>query len=220
MEESNLENPILSNASMEIFDKCNKLMLIRFVMARRIDITKTKLPSKGKLADTINGEKNLIRLVFKFRELKNLLAEKLKLVENTNDELDEEIGHNLLNRFSVEINLSNDSLLTMKLSDLLFNEEWVTKVWNFFDNSSKPLNINQTSDELEERSIVSSNILISRLDNHINKRMYDEKKRDRWYLQWAKKKNLAQMAAIMILLDHIKSDLNCLDKTSTSLNSF
>ena len=35
-----------------------------------------------------------------------------------------------------------------------------------------------------------------------------------------KKKNLAQMAAIMILLDHIKSDLNCLDKTSTSLNSF
>ena len=110
------------------------------------------LPNKGKLADTINGEKNLIRLAFKFRELKNLLAE-LKLVENTNDELDEEIGHNLLNRFSVEINLSNDSLLTMKLSDLLFNEEWVTKVWNFFNNSSKPLNINQMSDELEERSI-------------------------------------------------------------------
>ena len=49
--------------------------------------------------------------------------------------------------------------------------------------------------------------------------MHDEKKGDRWYLQWAKK-NLAQMAAIMILLDHIKSDLNCLDKTSTSLNSF
>ena len=44
MEESNLENPMLSNASMEIFDKCNKLMLIRFVMARRIDIAKK--PSK------------------------------------------------------------------------------------------------------------------------------------------------------------------------------
>ena len=40
---------------MEIFDKCNKLMLIRFVMARRIDIAKKKLPNKGKLADTING---------------------------------------------------------------------------------------------------------------------------------------------------------------------
>ena len=151
---------------MEIFDKCNKLMLIRFVMARRIDIAKKKLPNKGKLADTINGQKNLIRLAFKFRELKNLLAEKLKLVKNTNDDLDEEIGHNLLNRFSVEINMSNDSLLTMKLSNLLFNEEWVTKVWNFFDNSSKPLNINQVSDELKERSNFFHQILISRLDNN------------------------------------------------------
>ena len=35
MKENDIENPILSNSSMEIFDKCTKSMLIGFLLVKK-----------------------------------------------------------------------------------------------------------------------------------------------------------------------------------------
>ena len=147
MEESNVENQILSNTSIGVFDKCNRHMLVGFVMVMKINIAKTKLLNKGKFAAAIDADKKLICLVFESRDLKHMLDENLRLVGNTNDELDDEIGNNLLTRFSVEIKLSNDSLLIMKSSDLLYNEEWTSNVGILGINSLKLFNIIQVNDD-------------------------------------------------------------------------
>ena len=60
------------------------------------------------------------------------------------------------------------------------------------------------------------NLFMSRLDDHKNKRTSDEGKRDHRCLQWVEKS--IQMAANMMLLDHAKLYLKCLEKISTLLN--
>ena len=61
-------------------------------------------------------------------------------------------------------------------------------------------------------------ILLGRLTQHINIRIEDSRKKEHWCLNWARD-NFAQMSAVMVLYDHVKEDIQCLDNTTTLLKS-
>ena len=61
------------NLSLEMFDKCNLPDLIAFILVRRPDLTKSKIPKKGKLVDAEKGENNCILLAYECRSMPNQL---------------------------------------------------------------------------------------------------------------------------------------------------
>ena len=64
--------------------KANCDQLKAFILARKKDVCKSHLPNKGKVADAILGEKNLISLAFDCREMPNLLIEEIKKAKTNN----------------------------------------------------------------------------------------------------------------------------------------
>ena len=63
----------LNDASLEMFDKCNLPDLIAFILVRRPDLTKSKIPKKGKLVDAKKGGNNCILLAYECRSMPNQL---------------------------------------------------------------------------------------------------------------------------------------------------
>ena len=55
-----------------------------------------------------------------------------------------------------------------------------------------------------------------RLEEHIVRRIRDKSKHDHWCIHWIKK-NLPVSIVIMMLYDHVKHDLQCLDEDATIL---
>ena len=49
-----------------------------FILARKRDVSKSKLPKEGKLDDDIKDEKNLISLALECRKMKCIPDEKLR----------------------------------------------------------------------------------------------------------------------------------------------
>ena len=60
--------------------------------------------------------------------------------------------------------------------------------------------------------------MLGRLTQHINIRIEDSRKKEHWCLNWARD-NFAQMSAVMVLYDHVKEDIQCLDNTTLLLKS-
>ena len=67
----------------EHFAKLLSNELKTFVLARRGDLLVSKLPNKGKIADAIRGDKNLISLAFSCRVASVILHSKLKEAEES-----------------------------------------------------------------------------------------------------------------------------------------
>jgi len=55
----------------EHFYKCNNTQLIAFILSRKSDVPKSRLQKKGKVADAIQGENNLLSIAF-FHSIKAL----------------------------------------------------------------------------------------------------------------------------------------------------
>ena len=76
LQKDNIDNSsdiTLNDASLEMFDKCNLPDLIAFILVRRPDLTKSKIPKKGKLVDAEKGENNCILLAYECRSMPNQL---------------------------------------------------------------------------------------------------------------------------------------------------
>ena len=67
MKEDGLNETCFSNVLYKVLEKIKGDELKIFILARKKDIPKSKLPKKGKLDDAIKGEKNLISLSFECR---------------------------------------------------------------------------------------------------------------------------------------------------------
>ena len=78
MKEYGLDRMDFANVWREFLAEIKGDKLKRFILARKQDVPKSKLPKKGKLDDYIKGEKNLICLAFKCRKMKCIADEKLR----------------------------------------------------------------------------------------------------------------------------------------------
>ena len=71
----------VSDAQHWHFAKCLSEELKSFILARRDEAVKSKLPNKGKVADAICGEHNLISMAFDCCCVPNILTDLLKKAE-------------------------------------------------------------------------------------------------------------------------------------------
>ena len=93
----------------------------------------------------------------------------------------------------------------------------MSKVNFVFDLQNKSTERTVSEDEFERAEQLYKK-LICRLTHHITTRIRNEKSHDHWCLKWVRK-NIPNMAAIMILSKHIKRDIQCLEQQSTLLDT-
>ena len=206
----------LSELTMDHFDQCLKDELIAFILVRVLDVPKSKLPKKGKLDEAKNGENNLIAMAFDCRTKENIMHQQLDAHNKTIEhrEVRESQDETPL-PFSLPVPLTQSNHYSIKPATLLVRPEWVASVFSCFDPDQKRIRR-----EIREAVLVKADllhrILLTRLARHINDRVQAQEKRNHWCLKWAAE-NMAQMAAIMVLFDCVKDDLQLLCEMKTLL---
>lgn len=98
---------------------------------------------------------------------------------------------------------------------MLNKDHWLQTVKNIFDPQSSII-YNEVTEETKKKADMLHSILTSRLRYHIRRRIEDASKQNHWALHWVKE-NIGQVAAIMVLFDHVKPDLECMRDVSTTL---
>jgi len=125
----------VSVAQHEHFAKCLSEELKSFILARRDKAVKSKLPNKGKVADAIRGEHNLISMAFNCRSMPNILTDLLKEAEESQLSIDL-VNTEEANTFSRHEVIVEIRKITTKASTYLQNAEWVDAVKKVFDTSA------------------------------------------------------------------------------------
>ena len=169
MEEDGLDETDFSNVSHEVLEKIKGDELKIFILARKQDVPKSKLPKKRKLDDSIKFEKNLIYLAFECRNMKCIADEKLR--EAIAEELDNEEDDLIL--FSLKIHSEGDNE-TVKASTLLGNKDRINRVWQVFGLSSQLHDMQEIDDDTKIKIDYLQSLLLSRLACHIRRRINDK----------------------------------------------
>ena len=173
----------VTSMTHEQFSKCNGDELKTFIMSRKSDLPKSKLPKKGKVADAILGERNLISIAYSCRALPNILFQQLKEAEDEREQMGLDDNQIAFKRHEVVVNQSLTH--SIKSSSLLDNDEGVSRVKASFCKGNREMNT--VSDDLKRKADDLQMILLTRLRCHINRRIDDPKVRDHWCLGWAAK---------------------------------
>ena len=195
--------------------KANCDQLKAFILARKKDVCKSHLPNKGKVANETLGGKNLISLAFDCREMPNLLMEDIEKAKEKVEEVNqitEVAAQNDFVRHDIILSESNNN--NINASTILSNNEWIESAKQIFDPLSLTTS-NPIDATLIDKADVLQKKLVERLTHHIRRRV-NPKKQNHWCLSWASS-NFAQMAALMILSNHIKDEIDCLDSNTTLL---
>ena len=214
---------ILKNINHEIIVKCNSDELRAFITGRNLDLPVSKLPNKGNISNAIQGETNLISIAYNYCSLPNLLRKQLLEEEDNGEFIDwEETNNRSGNKdiFTiVNINNAQDGSASFQLtpSSLLANSEWVKNVFKCFAGSEHQETANVSQEQIDQCEHLYKNFS-DRLTCHIFNRIEDKNKHDHWGLKWASK-NLPHIATIMILMGHIKQDIECSDENTTLLET-
>ena len=200
----------LSDVTITMFGQLKIPQLVSFIIVRNESFTiKSRLPKKGKLADAIAGENNLIKIAFDSRCMPNYIKSELHSSPVPPPR-----------RVTTEIatpTIYNPITPVIPPSAYLKNDAWVKRILKLFDPDEKQLRltIDDTMMDLADILIVK---LRTRLTDHINTRIDDEKKREHWSMKWANL-NLPPVAAYMTLCGHIKNNIICTDANQSLLCS-
>ena len=171
----------VSTATCETLARLTVGDLTSFILSRNLELSKSKLPKKGKVEEAIRGESNLISLAFSLRSKENLLQKKVNA------------------------------------SELLGNDAWVDCVWNCFHTSSALHHFPTVTDEIKSKADDLQTKLHHRLSKHLVSRINDPKKQESWCWRWCHR-NFGCIAAIMMILGHVKEDFETLDEQYTLLD--
>lgn len=117
--------------------------------------------------------------------------------------------------FSLPVPLAQSNHYSIKPSFLLARPEWVASIFDCFDPDQKRVRI-EIGETASLRADLLHKILLNRLARHINSRVREQEKRSHWCLKWAAE-NMAQMAAIMVVFDCVKDDLQLICEMKTLL---
>ena len=205
----------LVHCTMKIFATLTNKQLSAFILARDRNFTAdSQLPIKGKLAEAEanidSSQRNRIRVAFDCRTEPSYLEENMPHdIADVVDEDDEEISLRVHH-----INLSHNESIWP--SALLSNSSWVKYVIELFDIDKVVDVRTEISAGDKSKADLLLKIFRERYKTHVNTRVANTTKRKHWSLDLAYK-NLSVVAAIMILSNHLKMDIDCLCDTDCLL---
>lgn len=216
----------LRECSIENFCSLRKNELHAFILDRHPTFTKISElnhlhhPSaKRALADANNGIANAASVAFALRESPSRVFARSVADDTTNDNEDnstrtDDTPSSLL---IVDVLLRPELHGVVKPSDVLLDSAKVQFIRDTFDpnhNMPSPDSFSPTSEILQQADCLFTH-LKARLRTHIKTRVMP----DQWNnkcLRWAQK-NLAIVAAYMVIFDHVVPDVTCLDESSCLL---
>ena len=218
-------NPTLASCRIEHFINIKRDDLIVFLMCRDLSITsKSQCPKRGKKQEALDGVKNILyTMAFDQRTKPIVLGDNLDELrarqlngggtDSVDDGQSEDVSQ--IEHTTIPVSIV-PSFHVMKSSELLSNSNWVDTIKTIFDPKSK-LNLVEPSEEQKKKSDLLLDILKIRFTSHVQERIADRTKWNHWSLQWSVK-NLPVVAAYMILFEHEKKDLTCIEERSSLLN--
>ena len=194
----------LKDVTHAIINKCTSPLLQAFILVRKLDLLVSKLGNKEKL----------VTQVYEYRTLPNLLQSVLDDMNSTSDSLEEvvEEQENETNEEVLRLGVESE---VMKASTFLLNNEWVHKVKTLL-NSDNKITCNDVTEELTRRADTLQKTLLFRFTYHVKRRIEDKSKHNHWVMRWSRR-NMAQVAGIMTLFNHVKKDLECMQDISSTL---
>lgn len=170
----NIPDPTIKEIQHEVIDKYNIAELKAFVLCRRSDLVKSKLPKKGKVYNAIAGENNLIALAFECKNLPNLIEEKIKCIEQEYEVATPNNTH--ISRHHAKVTMSGNE--SSKLSSLYLHDfNWIFQVKLCFNRLGK-MNQKDINDDLMKKANQLQSILLGRLTQRINIRIEDSRNKN------------------------------------------
>ena len=204
----------LKNLTHEILNSLLADELKIFILSHDPNVTKSRLPKKGKVGDAIKGEKNLIRLAFDLRDSPNILESQLSASESDlhttecNSSSRDFIYHSVVVTSDPEV---------IRASTLLGKPNWMDDVEMCFNSNHKMKQVKVT-DEIGTKADILQRVLNTRLTKHLNICIEQNNIRKHWSFAWARK-NMGVVSALMTLYDMVKDKVIMLDENSTLLKS-
>ena len=109
--------------------KCAVDYLKAFILVRKNEIPKSKLPKQGRIDGVIKGEKNLLKLAFNLRSSPNLLNSQMEVLKAEDNTIDQE--PQLTNCHKIVVSaVSRDTLLASLLLEDVNRVENVSLCFN------------------------------------------------------------------------------------------
>jgi hypothetical protein len=221
-----------SELTLEHFFRCKKDWLKGYIAARKDGAMPPSSLNKGTIQHATDGVDSLLLRAFKSQSVPPMELQEPspsaseeppsgtseESTPSSEEETTSEQGPQVANEHTIiTASLTSRAFESRDLpSSLLSDALFVASVKKCFDSSD------HMKDTLEEREIASSDtlngLLCSRLATHVKTKVKDSKKHSHWSLKFVAA-NLGQVAAVMILNCHIKSDLEFLDTDATLLGS-
>jgi len=201
--------------TMEEFSKCSLQELTAFIHIRGFEsLNETaKFPKKGKLEGAKAGEDNLIKRAFDCRN--NPLILKMPKAAVV---VDKTVCTDTRHQEATVIRLDSMGATfssSTKASEWLQDKSWVDEFYEAADPTSGAKR-EPVTDELCERADTLQKMLVRRMIRDCSMRYADERKWEHWSLKYTAR-NMPQVAATMVLNNHIKKDLSCLDTNACLL---
>ena len=214
LEDNSKCEAVLANTDGSLVDysKCTVKMLTAYIHVREFKAIQAggrdddwKWPNKGKIEEAVEGADKIITRAHKLKSKDIILEEPASpkpVAPEVNTRHEEATIICATPRQTI---FSNEE----KASRFLQMPNWASAVTKALDpwGNCTVLDINN---DLLVRADLLQKQLECRLTRHCRIRIKKESKRSHWCLLWASK-NMPPMAAVMVLFNHIKTDITCLD---------
>ena len=196
---------VLSSCTISMFGRLNQHELNDFIMARQSleepeFKAKSNIPKKGTVDDANNGIRYKILIAYELRSTPH------NIPSVPDDDDDDAEGTTVIdgnNPSPRVVTLGGEVIV--KPSELLSDDQWVSNITEVFHLDGCQF----VEQEMKDKADQLMNILADRFQPYVKRRIQEPSKHTHWCLKLALK-NLAVVAAHMVLSDHVKEDLRCL----------
>ncbi|EJK76050.1 hypothetical protein THAOC_02207, partial [Thalassiosira oceanica] len=228
---SDSDESALEHSTLEHFFNLRAQELVSFITARNPQHnTKSSVPAKGTLQEAKDGARKSVLIAFESRAMPNrLLGSFPHDLSDEGEHDDDELIEREESALDVEVVDLSDKEWALP-SQLLSNDQWVEQVKSGFNINDEVVTIFDRAADMETeeaRSFIGSakakadlllKILRERYKAHVQNRISKKSKRNHWVMKLACK-NLNVVAAVMVMADHVKEDITCIQEADCILAS-
>ena len=204
----------VSKCEMKHFNNLTAPKLQAFIIARhptfktKASISHLKKPRTA-LKDAEEGKSNLLSVAFESRTYKSRVLVAAPGKENV-QALQTMDDSPVIHSVSLDPKIND-----IKASQLILDPSWLRRLWSVVDSRER-FSACVVDDELAKKGDLLLSLLHTRLGWHIKRRVTKLCNQDHWCLEWARR-NLAVVAAYMVLLNHVKKDISLINESKCLL---
>ncbi|EJK66261.1 hypothetical protein THAOC_12831 [Thalassiosira oceanica] len=227
---SDFDESALEHCKLEHFFNLKAPELVSFITARNPQHnTKSSVPAKGTLQEAKDGARKSVLIAFESRSMPNRLMNSFPHDLSEEEHDDDELIEREQSALNVEVIDLSDKEWALP-SQLLSNDQWVEQVKSGFNINYEVVTIFDRAANMETEEATSFigsakakadlllKILRERYKAHVQNRISKKSKRNHWVMKLAYK-NLNVVAAVMVMADHVKEDITCIQEADCILAS-